>query len=67
MKAIWEASGPQIAYGQIVTHGLWAGGLFLGWIISMVQMCGSTEAENLENCPSFYGYQPMLHQDDDSK
>ena len=29
-KAIWEGSGPQIMYGQVVTHGLWFFGLGSG-------------------------------------
>ncbi|CAD7975766.1 unnamed protein product [Amoebophrya sp. A25] len=32
VKAIWEGSGPQIMYGQIVTHGLWFFGLLSGWV-----------------------------------
>lgn len=31
VKAIWEGSGPQIMYGQVVTHGLWFWGLLAGW------------------------------------
>ncbi|CAD7960928.1 unnamed protein product [Amoebophrya sp. A120] len=32
VKAIWEGSGPQIMYGQVVTHGLWMFGLLAGWV-----------------------------------
>jgi ESS family glutamate:Na+ symporter len=34
VKAIWEGSGPQIMYGQIVTHGLWFWGLLTGFVLS---------------------------------
>ena len=35
-KAIWEGSGPQIMYGQVVTHGLWFFGLAFGWLCGLL-------------------------------